>query len=215
RYMKSFAPDYLTTPIDQMPRRFWELLFPVPYQRDLVRNAKLQNLDACMVAALIRQESEFNPAAISRKNAYGLTQLMPATGRQLARRNGLRRFRTSMLFQPATNLQLGERYLRSMLDQWGGKWEETLASYNAGKTRVDEWLGWNYSFQEPAEFVETIPFTETREYVQAVLRNAAIYRRLYGTAMAALPSTDGGTSDRASTKSAARPNRHKRSRSVS
>jgi soluble lytic murein transglycosylase len=215
RYMKSFAPDYLATPIDQMPRRFWELLFPVPYQKDLVRNAKLQNLDACVVAALIRQESEFNPAAISRKNAYGLTQLMPATGRQLARRNGVRRFRTSMLFQPATNLQLGERYLRSMLDQWGGKWEETLASYNAGKTHVDEWLGWNYSFQEPAEFVETIPFTETREYVQAVLRNAAIYRRLYGTSLAALPSTDGGTSDRASTKSAARPTKHKRSRSVS
>ena len=215
RYMKSFAPDYLATPFDQMPRRFWELLFPVPYQKDLVRNAKLQNLDACMVAALIRQESEFNPGAISRKNAYGLTQIMPATGRQLARRNGVRRFRTSMLFQPATNLQLGERYLRSMLDQWGGKWEETLASYNAGKTRVDEWLGWNYTFQEPAEFVETIPFTETREYVQAVLRNAAIYRRLYGTALAALPSTDGGTSDRSSTKSAARPAKHKRSRAVS
>jgi hypothetical protein len=89
--MKSFAPDYLATPIDQMPRRFWELLFPVPYQKDLVRNAKLQNLDACMVAALIRQESEFNPGAISRKNAYGLTQIMPATGRQLARRNGVRR----------------------------------------------------------------------------------------------------------------------------
>jgi soluble lytic murein transglycosylase len=215
RYMKSFAPDYLATPFDQMPRRFWELLFPVPYQKDLVSNAKLQNLDACIVAALIRQESEFNPGAISRKNAYGLTQIMPATGRQLARRNGIRRFRTSMLFQPATNLQLGQRYLRSMLDQWGGKWEETLASYNAGKTRVDEWLGWNYSFQEPAEFVETIPFTETREYVQAVLRNAAIYRRLYGTALAALPSTDGGTSDRSATKSAARPGKHKRSRAVS
>jgi soluble lytic murein transglycosylase len=80
---------------------------------------------------------------------------------------------------------------------------------------VDEWLGWNYSFQEPAEFVETIPFTETREYVQAVLRNAAIYRRLYGTTLAALPSTDGGTSDRSSTKSAARPGKHKRSRAVS
>ena len=61
RYMKSFAPDYLSTPFEQMPRRFWELLFPVPYQKDLVSNAKLQNLDAYIVAALIRQESEFNP----------------------------------------------------------------------------------------------------------------------------------------------------------
>jgi len=179
RYMKSFAPDYLSTPFDQMPRRFWELLFPLPYRTDLVRNAKLQNLDPYIVAALIRQESEFNPNALSHKNAYGLTQLIPATGRQMARRNGVRRFRTSMLFQPSTNLKLGTHYLRSMLDEWGGKWEETLASYNAGKTHVEEWITWN-SFQEPAEFVETIPFTETREYVQSVLRNAAIYRRLYG-----------------------------------
>jgi soluble lytic murein transglycosylase len=180
RYMKSLAPDYLATPFEQMPRQFWELLFPMPYQKDLVRNARLQNIDPYIVAALIRQESEFNPKAISHKSAYGLTQIMPATGKQLARGNGVRHFRTSMLFQPATNLQLGSRYLRSMLDQWGGKWEETLASYNAGKTRVNDWITWN-SFQEPAEFVETIPFTETREYVQAVLRNAAIYRRLYGT----------------------------------
>ena len=180
-YMKTLAPDYLATPFECMPRRFWELLFPMPYQRDLVTNARLQNLDPYMVAALVRQESEFNPAAVSHKSAYGLTQIMPATGRQLARRTGLRRFRKSMLLQPATNLKLGSKYLRSMLDEWGGKWEETLASYNAGKSRVDEWLSWDV-YREPAEFVETIPFTETRDYVQAVLRNAAMYRRLYGTA---------------------------------
>jgi soluble lytic murein transglycosylase len=209
RYMKSFAPDYLSTPFDQMPRAFWEYLFPLPYQKDLVRNATLQNLDPYVVAALIRQESEFNPAAISHKSAYGLTQLMPATGRQLARRNGVRRFRTSMLLQPATSLQLGARYLRSMLDECGGKWEETLAAYNAGKTHVDQWRTWN-SFQEPSEFVETIPFTETREYVQAVLRNAAIYRRLYGTAISALPSTDGVTA-----KTPASRAKRNRSRTIS
>ena len=207
RYMKSFAPDYLSTPFDQMPRAFWELLFPLPYQKELVRNAALHNLDPCVMAALIRQESEFNPAAVSHKSAYGLTQLMPATGRQLARRNGVRRFRTSMLLQPSTSLQLGARYLRAMLDECGGKWEETLAAYNAGKTHVDQWRTWS-SFQEPAEFVETIPFTETREYVQAVLRNAAIYRRLYGTAIAALPSTDGVTAKKPA-------NRAKRTRSQS
>jgi soluble lytic murein transglycosylase len=206
RYMKSFAPDYLSTPFDQMPRRFWELLFPMPYRTDLVRNARLQNLDPYIVAALIRQESEFNPKALSHKNAYGLTQLIPATGRQMARRNGVRRFRTSMLFQPATNLKLGTGYLRSMLDEWGGKWEQTLASYNAGKTHVEEWVTWN-SFQEPAEFVETIPFTETREYVQAVLRNAAIYRRLYeasGTAQVSAGKESKGAARRAGKKNRSR-----------
>jgi soluble lytic murein transglycosylase len=207
RYMKSFAPDYLATPFDQMPRRFWELLFPMPYQKDLVKNAKLQNLDPYVVAALIRQESEFNPKAISHKNAYGLTQLLPATGRQMAKKNGVRRFRTSMLFQPSTNLQLGSRYLRSILDAWGGKWEETLASYNAGKARVDDWVNWG-SFQEPAEFVESIPFTETREYVQAVLRNAAIYRRLYGTSPPASEDAPAKSSSR-------RPGKRSRTRVVS
>src|SRR5262249_46134986 len=85
---------------------------------------------------------------------------------------------TSMLFQPATNLKLGTAILRSMYDQAGGKWEETLASYNAGPNRVVNWRTWA-SYREPAEFVETIPITETREYVQAVLRNADVYRRLY------------------------------------
>jgi len=194
-YMKTLAPDYLATPFERMPRRFWELLFPMPYQRDLVTNARLQNLDPYMVAALVRQESEFNPAAVSHKSAYGLTQIMPATGRQLARRTGVRRFRKSMLLQPATNLKLGSKYLRSMLDEWGGKWEETLASYNAGKSRVDEWLSWDV-YREPAEFVETIPFTETRDYVQAVLRNAAMYRRLYGTV--ALKTVPAKSTDRRS-----------------
>jgi soluble lytic murein transglycosylase len=132
----------------------------------------------------VRQESEFNPTVISRSNAYGLTQIVPATGRELARKAGIRQFRTNMLFQPATNLRLGTSYLRSLLDQWGGKWEQTLASYNAGKSRAMEWMTWA-NFQEPAEFVETIPFTQTRDYVQAVLRNAAAYRRIYGVKPAA------------------------------
>ena len=90
-----------------------------------------------------------------------------------------------MLFQPSMNLRLGTTYLRSLLDQWGGKWEETLASYNAGKTHVLEWVKWA-DFQEPAEFVETIPFTETREYVQSVMRNAAAYRRIYAARLSSL-----------------------------
>ncbi len=189
RWMKSLVPDYLATPFDQQPPIFWRYLFPLPYQKDLVRYAKLHNLDPYILAGLIRQESEFNPAAISRASAYGLTQILPRTGRELAKRDGVRRFRSSMLLQPTINLQLGSRYLRTILDQWGGKWEETLASYNAGKARVNDWITWN-NFQEPAEFVETIPFSETRDYVQAVLRNAALYKRLYGDSISEVRSTN-------------------------
>jgi soluble lytic murein transglycosylase len=176
--MKGAVPDYLSMSLEDAPPAFWELLFPLPYQKDLLRSARQQNLDPYIVAALIRQESEFNPQALSPAHAYGLTQVEPSTGRALARQAGVRHFNNRALFQPATNLKLGTYYLRALLDQWGGKWEPTLASYNAGKSHVNDWLSWN-TYEEPAEFVESIPFTETREYVQAVLRNAAVYRQLY------------------------------------
>jgi soluble lytic murein transglycosylase len=106
-----------------------------------------------------------------------------------------------MLFQPETNLRLGISYLHSLLTQWSGQWEHALASYNAGKSRVDEWLTWG-DYREPAEFVETIPFTETREYVQAVLRNAALYRQLYGPKGAALADQAAPAKPPAAAKSA-------------
>ena len=177
RIMKSMAPDYLNLKLDQAPRKFWELLFPLPYRRDLVANASQRDLDPYLVAGLIRQESEFNPEARSRANAFGLTQVRPGTGRTFARKLGMR-YSSRVLFQPGANLKIGTSILRSMLDQNDGKLEQTLAAYNAGPNRLAEWLTWG-TYREPAEFIESIPFTETRDYVQAVLRNADIYRRLY------------------------------------
>jgi soluble lytic murein transglycosylase len=104
---------------------------------------------------------------------------MPATGKQLSRKLGIRGYRTSMLFSPDTNMMIGTYYLKALSDQLQGQWEPALASYNAGKSRVTSWLNAT-SFHEPAEFVESIPITETRLYVQSVLRNAEVYRRLYG-----------------------------------
>jgi soluble lytic murein transglycosylase len=101
----------------------------------------------------------------------------------------MQRFRANMLFQPDTNLRMGTYYLRSLLDSLQGQWEQALASYNAGKRHVTSWLTWN-QFREPAEFVETIPFNETRNYVQSVLRNADVYRRLYGNVQVASQKLD-------------------------
>jgi soluble lytic murein transglycosylase len=178
RIMKGNSPDYLNLPLPAAPRRYWELLFPLPYRSDLMRTAQDRALDPYLLAGLIRQESEFNPQAVSPAKAYGLTQIRPATGRQFARKSGVPKFTTRVLSQPAANLKIGCSILRSMLDHEGGKVEQTLAAYNAGPMRVVEWMGWS-SYREPAEFVESIPFTETRDYVQAVLRNAEMYRRLY------------------------------------
>ncbi|MEK7405713.1 MAG: transglycosylase SLT domain-containing protein [Acidobacteriota bacterium] len=175
--LKALIPGYLAFPLDAAPAPFWQLLFPVPWRTTLERSARERELDPFLVAGLIRQESEFNPGAVSPARAYGLTQILPSQGRALARQLRLR-FRTSMLFRPETSLRLGTYYLRSLLDDYGGRLEVALAAYNAGPTRAKTWLGWA-DFREPAEFIETIPFTETRTYVLAVLRNAEIYRRIY------------------------------------
>ncbi len=178
RMMKALAPDYLNLRLTEAPRRFWELLFPLPYRAELTADARRRGLDPFLVAGLVRQESEFNPGAVSHSHAYGLTQVLPGTGRQFARTAGVGRVTARVLIQPAANLKIGTAILRSTLDQNGGNLEQTLASYNAGPNKVAEWLTWN-TYREPAEFVESIPYFETREYVQAVLRNAEMYRRLY------------------------------------
>jgi soluble lytic murein transglycosylase len=178
RFIKRYAPAYLSMPMDTAPDKFWRLAFPMPYRSSIEAYAREQSIDPYLVAALIRQESEFNPKAISRSNARGLTQVLPGTGRELSRKLKIPRYRTAMLFTPDTNLKIGTYYLKALLDQLQGKWEATLASYNAGKSRVNGWLAGN-TYHEPAEFVESIPFGETRVYVESVLRNAEVYRRLY------------------------------------
>jgi soluble lytic murein transglycosylase len=179
KIMKALVPDYLNLPVPDAPREFWQYLFPMPYRPELTADAKAHNLDPNLVAGLIRQESEFNPDAVSPANADGLMQVRPGTGAQFARAAGIRSFTSRMLFQPEVNLKIGTAIFRSMLDKNGGSVEQTLASYNAGPNRAAEWITWN-TYREPAEFIESIPFTETRDYVQSVIRNAEMYRRLYG-----------------------------------
>jgi soluble lytic murein transglycosylase len=187
RYMKNLIPNYLYLPPQSVPEQFWQLLFPLPFRVTVEQHAQARALDPFVVAGLIRQESEFNPKVISYANAYGLTQIMPATGKELSRRLGLKGYSTASLFRPEINIQLGAYYLRSLLNSLNNHWEATLASYNAGKSRADKWMAWE-RYREPAEFIETIPFTQTRDYVQAVMRNANMYRWLYEGKPSAVPS---------------------------
>lgn len=189
RLIKRIFPEYLSLKWEDAPRRFWQLAFPFPYRSLIERHSRRRGLDPFLVAGLIRQESEFNPRAVSPAKAYGLMQVMPSTGRRLARTLRLR-YRASLLFQPDYNLRLGTYYLRKLLDEYGGRVEPALAAFNAGNSRVDVWLEW-YKYREPEEFLETIPLTETRGYVQSVLRNAEVYRRLYETPAREVPSKRG------------------------
>lgn len=176
--LKHAVPNYFSVDLNQLPRPVWQSLFPRPYWDDLKRNATSNQLDPYLVASLIRQESEFNPGALSHANAMGLMQLLPNVGRGMAKEEKIRHFSSDELFNATTNLQLGTRYFKHMVDHYHGQVEYALAAYNAGEDRVDDWRS-HGDFKDVEEFVESIPFTETREYVQAIMRNAVLYKLLY------------------------------------
>ena len=176
--MKHSGISFFSIPLDRVPTVYWRLLFPQPYWSDLVADSQRNGLDPYLVASLIRQESEFNAGAVSPANAYGLMQLLPSVGKAAAKKNGIKKFDTRSLLNPSVNLQLGTTNLREVLDRFGGQPEYALAAYNAGDTPIRRWLATN-DYKDVAEYVESIPYTETREYVQAILRNREIYRALY------------------------------------
>jgi soluble lytic murein transglycosylase len=177
RSLKRALPGSASASIESIPLAYWRILFPEPWWDTIQAESAKNNLDPYMVASLIRQESEFDPSAISHANAYGLMQLLPSVGKKMAREEGISGFQTFQLLDPNMNIRLGTRYFRQMLDRFGGVQEYALAAYNAGDSRVADWeAAGPYSGID--EFVESIPFTETREYVQAILRNEETYRAI-------------------------------------
>ena len=175
--LRAIYPELESRPFADAPREVWKLSFPLPYARELRISARRERLDPMLVAALVRQESAFEKNAHSSSNAFGLMQLLPKTARPLAHRLRLR-YSEERLFDPVYNLRLGTVYLSDLLKSFHSA-EAALAAYNAGEDRVTLWqTGQNYA--ELPEFVESIPFTQTRQYVEIVMRNATIYRELSG-----------------------------------
>jgi soluble lytic murein transglycosylase len=177
--MKKSGISFFALPTSEVPTSYWKLIFPQPYWNDLVTDSEKNGLDPYLVASLIRQESEFNAGAISPAHALGLMQLLPGTGKENAKKEGIRGFQPSSLLNPAVNLQLGTRNLKGVLDRFGGQPEYALAAYNAGDVPVRQWMAAG-DYKDIAEFVESIPYSETREYVQAIMRNRELYKMLYG-----------------------------------
>jgi soluble lytic murein transglycosylase len=177
RSLKRALPSAASAPVKSIPMAYWRILFPEPWWPTITTEAAKNNLDPYLVASLIRQESEFNPAAVSKANACGLMQMLPSVGKSMARQEGMSHFESYMLFDPVTNIRLGTRYLRQTLDKFGGITEYALAAYDAGDSRVEEWEAAG-PYQGIDEFVESIPFTETRGYVEAILRNMETYKAI-------------------------------------
>ncbi len=188
--MKRAYPDWVSEAGDRLPREVWQVLYPIRYEAELVSASREDGLDPALVAALILQESSFDAGALSRAGARGLMQVMPTTGRKIARAKGVR-FKRAALNDPATSLDFGTHYLRQMSERFSGAVEQVLAAYNAGPHRVDAWTALRGE-QPPDEFIETIPFSETRAYVMIVLASREQYRRLYGLARSApAPAIEG------------------------
>lgn len=171
------APFHTSAAGEALPAAWRQIQYPLRYAKELRSRADHWKLNPYLVAGLIRQESAFVARTRSSVGARGLMQVMPATGRALARLEGIR-FQTSRLYEPTVSIRFGTRYLRQILDEFADRPELALAGYNAGPHRVRRWTGRDYTL--PAEqFIEEIPFTETRNYVKLVMRNEALYRRLY------------------------------------
>lgn len=170
-------PDYSQMFPEEMGKEEWDIFYPL-HSWDIIKLwAKNRNLDHYQVAGLIRQESVFNPRAKSHADAYGLMQLLIPTARSVARKYGNSATITAeSLFQPALNIELGTAYMRDQFDKFG-RIEFVAVAYNAGPGRVPQWQA--ALPYEMDEFVEAIPFRETKGYVQGVIRNSAQYRRLY------------------------------------
>ena len=164
-------------PFDTVPREVWLAAYPMLFAGPIHQWSAHTGLDSSLTAGLIRQESAFDPDARSGANAYGLMQLLPKTAKRLARSAKIG-YSRGRLVDPDYNVHLGTIYLAGLQKDFGSV-ESALAAYNAGEERVEQWNEGQH-YREIAEFVDSIPFTETREYVQIVTRNAAIYRKLYG-----------------------------------
>lgn len=177
RALKRAMPYATSSPISAIPLAYWRILFPEAWWDTIKEESAKNGLDPYLVASLIRQESEFNPGVVSYANAYGLMQLLPSVGRNLARQEGISHFETFQLLNPEINIRLGTRYLKQLMDRFGGVQEYALAAYNAGDSRVVDWQSAG-PYSGIDEFVESIPFTQTRDYVQGILRNEEIYRSI-------------------------------------
>jgi soluble lytic murein transglycosylase len=177
--MRRAYPQFMAAGGENLPPEVLRIIFPLDFWPLITKYAKAHDLDPYLLAALMAQESTFTPEIRSAANAYGLMQVIPATGQTVARQLGIRRFSTSMLTIPETNVRIGTKYFKDMVERFGGV-HYALAGYNAGPHRVAAWRKEAPGLPQD-EFIDNIPYAETQTYVKRILGSAEDYRRLYGS----------------------------------
>ena len=178
RILRRHFTDLATSGHPTLPRAFWEMLYPLGWRSDVAAVAQRAGIDPFLVAAVVREESNYYPKAQSRAGARGLMQLMPGTAGPMARHRGLA-FSDDLLEDPRLNVELGTTFLAGLMKEFGDA-RLAVAAYNAGDGRLRQW--WKARRTNDIEaFVEQIPFEETQLYVKRVMLSWDEYRRLYAT----------------------------------
>jgi soluble lytic murein transglycosylase len=177
---RSTLREEVRGPLNSVSRPIWEATWPLAYRKIIERQAKTNRLDPDLLQGLIREESRFNPRARSSTGALGLTQLMPATARQVAASLKLAAVGEQALLQPDQNVRIGAAYLGQLLKHFGGNAAYAVAAYNAGPGAVERWQK-ALPQADIDEWVEHITFDETREYVKNVLGSYNAYKMLYAS----------------------------------
>lgn len=178
RLMRKHFWEQIIRGDERLPQSFWKLVYPATFSPMITQSASSKTLDPLFVLAIMFAESEFDPKAYSPAGARGLMQLMPATGERIAAQLGVSKLTPEMYFQPDVNIVLGAAYLNQLLALFDQQIAPVTASYNAGETAVTTW--WREPYRENIpEFIASIPYEETKKYVQRVLWYYREYQRMY------------------------------------
>lgn len=159
-------------------KSIFKIFYPIKYESQIVEYSQKYNINPCLVAAVIKTESNFNDTAVSSKGAYGLMQIMPDTAVWIAENMGLKDFTIETLDDTEINISMGCWYINNLNSEFNGNIDLVLAAYNGGRGNVQKWLN-NKEYSTNGEELDIIPFAETDKYVKKVRTNYNIYSKLY------------------------------------
>ncbi len=165
-------------PTQLLPLEYRRLLYPQPYQSIVVRESKRQEVDPNLLNAIIREESRFNPLAVSAASARGLTQFVLPTARSVSRSLGWRRLEAVDLHRPEVAIALAAAYLAELESLFEDRVEVAISAYNAGENQARLWASYCYG-REPEEYFSKVGFTQTRNYLRKVDSSRAQYQEIY------------------------------------
>jgi soluble lytic murein transglycosylase len=175
--MRRAYPQLMAAGGEALPIEIRRMIFPVDHRELIVLHSTAKGLDPYLVTALVAQESTFQADVRSAANAWGLMQILPSTGQRIARTLGIQPFGTARLTEPDVNVRIGTEYFSTLMAEFNDP-APSLASYNAGESRVRRWLRERPGMARD-EFIDDIPFPETQNYVTRVIGTAEDYRQLY------------------------------------